>query len=178
MTQNLSLNPTSIEQEYPRIWSLTLTEPASANPEMVKAGFWIRSIAHLIDQVVLSILGLLFFLVSVLTFNSSPPLTMETASWENIVPAFLLASLATLLIGSLYFSFFHGYTGQTIGKMLCGLKVVNYHGRTISYSRAFFRCMCYLFSYLCFFFGFLWIAVDRERQGWHDKLAQTYVIKV
>jgi uncharacterized RDD family membrane protein YckC len=27
-----------------------------------------------------------------------------------------------------------------------------------------------------FFLGFLWIFVDRRRQGWHDKIANTYVI--
>jgi uncharacterized RDD family membrane protein YckC len=34
------------------------------------------------------------------------------------------------------------------------------------------------FSILVFFLGFLWIAWDRDKQGWHDKIAGTVVVRV
>ena len=40
------------------------------------------------------------------------------------------------------------------------------------------RYLAYLVSMLPLCFGFLWIAWDKKKQGWHDKIAKTYVIKV
>jgi uncharacterized RDD family membrane protein YckC len=166
----------SLDQEYLRIWSSTssLTKLFS----MEKAGFVVRSIAYLIDQVILSILGLLFFVVFLFALKIIPGIQTGLPSFGPVNPVLVLTCLGRLFIEIAYFSYFHGYQGQTIGKMVCRLRVVSIEGEIISYQRAFLRWAGYLISYVFFFLGFLWIAFDRNHQGWHDKIARTYVIKV
>jgi uncharacterized RDD family membrane protein YckC len=36
----------------------------------------------------------------------------------------------------------------------------------------------YLFSTIAAYLGFIWIAVNRRKQGWHDKIAGTLVVTV
>jgi len=73
---------------------------------------------------------------------------------------------------------FIGASGQTIGKLVCYLKVVQTSGEPISYGQAFLRWVGYLVSSILLYLGFFWVMVDYNRQGWHDKIADTYVIKV
>jgi uncharacterized RDD family membrane protein YckC len=75
-----------------------------------------------------------------------------------------------------YFTYFHGTTGRTPGKMLLGLQVLSADGTSISYSIAFLRAVGYLVSGALFNIGFIWAAFDKKKQGWHDKMADTVVI--
>ncbi len=84
--------------------------------------------------------------------------------------------LAELLIVVSYFTFFHGYTGQTPGKKLFGLKVVHTSGLPLTFGQAFLRWVGYVLSALPMSAGFLWAVIDKNKQGWHDKLSDTYVI--
>jgi uncharacterized RDD family membrane protein YckC len=72
--------------------------------------------------------------------------------------------------------FFWVMVGQTPGKRLLGLLVIQQDGQRLSVGRAFVRVLCYWVSALPLFLGFLWILIDDEREGWHDKLARTYVV--
>jgi len=67
-------------------------------------------------------------------------------------------------------------TGQTPGMMLLGLRVVSTDGGHVSFWRAIRRLLGYIISILLFFIGFAWVLVDDHRQGWHDKIAGTYVV--
>jgi uncharacterized RDD family membrane protein YckC len=67
--------------------------------------------------------------------------------------------------------------GQTIGKMLMGIRVVKLSGEPLQATDAILR---YLGTYLnsaIFMLGWLWAAWDENRQGWHDKIANTIVVK-
>jgi len=172
MTPDLLLTTPALDQEYPRIWSTAHSESIPSSSEMEKGGFWVRSIAYLIDKTVLSIVGLLFFFASRIAQGGGVPL------FQNFFTTLFLTYCANLIFGAAYFTYFYGYTGQTIGKMVCGLKVVSAEGRLIGYRRAFLRWIGYIISFYAFFLGFFWIAVDPDKQGWHDKIAKTFVIKV
>jgi len=89
-------------------------------------------------------------------------------------PYYLFSTIITIL----YFTYFHGSIGQTPGKMLCGLKVVRVDGEPLGFARALLRWAGYLPSSLVFGLGFLWIAWDRNKQAWHDKIAGTRVIRL
>ena len=68
------------------------------------------------------------------------------------------------------------FNGQTLGKIVLGLRVVKRNGNRIGIADAILRnVLGYNLSGI-FLLGFLWAAVDRERQGWHDKLAGTVVV--
>jgi uncharacterized RDD family membrane protein YckC len=66
--------------------------------------------------------------------------------------------------------------GRTLGMALMGLKVVAPDGSHISVWRALVRVIMFFISAILFFLGFLWVLGDDRRQGWHDKVAGTFVI--
>ena len=76
-----------------------------------------------------------------------------------------------------YFSLLFG-TGQTIGMMAMKIKLCRTDGTyPIGYGRGFLRFVAMIVpSSLFLYMGFIWILIDKENQGWHDKIADTYVI--
>lgn len=182
MAQNSYLdNPlvvSSIDRQYPPVLSIPSAEPKTVPVTLSKAGFWIRSIAYILDQMILSAMGLVFFAVGHVGMSVGAYLQTGILSFEDLAAVFTPTFVAMKCLEVAYFTYFHGHTGQTIGKMCCGLKVVNTHGEVISYRRALLRWAGYILSSVIFYLGFLWVAVDRNRQGLHDKVASTYVIKI
>lgn len=77
-----------------------------------------------------------------------------------------------------YHVYFWTKTGQTPGKKLLGLKVISSDGSLIGWRKACLRLLGYYLNLLACGLGFLWILGDKQKQGWHDKIAGTYVIKV
>ncbi len=65
----------------------------------------------------------------------------------------------------------------TLGKKLLGLKVVDEHGGRVSFGRANARYWSKILSGLILFIGFLMVAFTVKKQGLHDKIASTYVVK-
>jgi uncharacterized RDD family membrane protein YckC len=79
----------------------------------------------------------------------------------------------------LYFTFFTGLTGgQTPGKRLLGIRVLRLDGKPISWWISFERFGGYAAGLLTGLLGFFQILWDRNRQGVHDKLAETVVVRV
>jgi uncharacterized RDD family membrane protein YckC len=67
--------------------------------------------------------------------------------------------------------------GATPGKMAVGARIVDARtGAAPSTGRLVARYAGYLVSMLPLFLGFAWIAIDRRKQGWHDKIAGTVVV--
>src|SRR5512137_2327626 len=118
MTPDLPFTTPRLDQEYPRIWSTAHSESIPSSSEMEKGGFWVRSIAYLIDKSVLGIVGLLFFFAFRIAQGSG------VHPFQNFFTTLILMYCAGLIVEAAYFTYFYGYTGQTIGKMVCGLKVV------------------------------------------------------
>jgi uncharacterized RDD family membrane protein YckC len=83
--------------------------------------------------------------------------------------------LISMIISMVYFTYFHGAIGQTPGKILLKLQVVGTTGKRLTYGIAFLRWIGSIISSLPLFLGFLWVAFDSRKQGWHDKIAGTVV---
>ncbi|MCU0498849.1 MAG: RDD family protein [Anaerolineae bacterium] len=66
--------------------------------------------------------------------------------------------------------------GQTPGKMLLGIRVIKVDGTPITGIDATLRYLGYAINSAIMGIGWLWALIDPERQGWHDKLARTYVV--
>ena len=156
---------------------LNIREGADAMRGASKGGFWIRTVAYLIDTVILYLLAIILTVVGIIALGMASSGLGELDE-ERIVglmgPLYLFNTIITIF----YFTYFHGSIGQTPGKMLCRLKVVRVNGESMGYGRAFLRWIGYLPSSLIFCLGFLWAAGDKHKQGWHDKIAGTYVIKL
>ncbi|HPQ44876.1 MAG TPA: RDD family protein [Syntrophales bacterium] len=141
-------------------------------------GFWQRFVALAIDTVILYIFLIILFFVGDLIvplrcgFTSLTD-TPSTLMYTLFCPCYGMA----IVLNACYFIYFHGTTGQTPGKKLLGLKVVCTDGKPLTYGVAFLRWVGYIISKLPFFLGFIWAGFDRRKQGWHDKIAGTCVIK-
>ncbi len=155
-----------------------ITEEDSAKNEadaLPKAGFWIRVVASLVDCVILIILQvILSVLLGVVTTGVS--LGMNE---QGLTALSLVYSLFGTVLSMAYYVFFTGYSGQTPGKMAVRVKVIRTDGQHISYGRAFFREILGKFvSGIILGIGYLMVAFDPQKQGLHDKIANTYVIKL
>jgi uncharacterized RDD family membrane protein YckC len=145
-------------------------------------GFWRRFFAFLIDGVILYFVSLILFLIGVLALGLKGEMMGRILSSlgdrANGIGLFgLLYIAASLLAGMIYFTGFHGMAGRTPGKMLLGLRVIQASGDPITPGIAFLRWVGYLISGPLFCLGFLWVAFDGRKQGWHDKIAATLVIR-
>jgi uncharacterized RDD family membrane protein YckC len=131
------------------------------------AGFGIRFLAFVVDEV---ILGIPVLLVSLAWMTS---LAGNSAS-------FVGSSLAGYgLLRILYYLYFWGARGATPGKSLLGLVVVTLAGRTpIGYGRALLRLLGYSLSSAFLGIGFLLIAFSPDRRGLHDRIAGTRVERI
>lgn len=146
------------------------------------AGFWRRFVAYMIDGFIISVVFFVLAIVAGIAYFAGAMSTDSQLWIAEITDPERLASftvwiwLFTLLMNIAYFTYFHGSTGRTPGKMLLGLQVVSADGTTISYGVAFLRSVGYLVSSIAFCLGYIWIAFDKKKQGWHDKIAGTVVI--
>ncbi len=66
--------------------------------------------------------------------------------------------------------------GQTIGYKFFGIKVITVDGKPLSYGKAMLRWLGYYISKIPLYLGLLWIIWDKEKRGWHDKIANTRVV--
>jgi uncharacterized RDD family membrane protein YckC len=152
---------------------------AAAEPEVAAAPVFARLFAGIIDVVIL--LGIdasiLYFTLRVLD------LPLNDVSTLPPVP---LAVFFLLLNGG-YLAIFTAAGGQTIGKMLTGIRVVavppdddqgfEHFTPRVSMGAAVLRATAYLASLLPAGLGFAAILFDAERRALHDRLAETRVIK-
>ncbi|HEV8193186.1 MAG TPA: RDD family protein [Ktedonobacterales bacterium] len=143
------------------------------------AGFASRTIAFGIDlvlvSVILMVIGLFAQVIGMyFPVNRLLVLAMTPSAAEQARSPIALA--LAILVYATYSIVCWALLGQTPGKALLGLRVVRANGQRLSVRRSILRYFAYWVSALPLFLGFLWILVDNERQGWHDKIADTYVI--
>lgn len=133
-------------------------------------GFWIRVAASLIDTLLL--IAVTTPLVLALYGHVSIDGSMEslTASSNNLFINWVLPAAAIII--------FWLTKQATPGKMVFGARVVDAQtGGPLSVGQSIGRYLGYYVAMLPFFLGFFWIGFDPRKQGWHDKLAGTVVIR-
>ncbi|MGH7642167.1 MAG: RDD family protein [Candidatus Dormibacteria bacterium] len=82
------------------------------------------------------------------------------------------------VVGIAYFVVLWATTGRTVGLWLAGGRVVRQEdGHRLGLRRSLIRMVGYFFDVVTLGAGFAWAAVDRRRQGWHDKMAGSYVVR-
>jgi len=143
----------------------------------LKGGFWLRLMAFAVDQLILFLIFVIFIVCGLLAVELSPGRGPEISYWNLlrlILPA--LVPLGLMLVLS-YFAFFHGAWGQTIGKMIFGLRVVQVNGQPLTFSRALARVIAYAFSAVPLFLGFFWVGFTSNKRSWHDRITGTMVVR-
>jgi uncharacterized RDD family membrane protein YckC len=119
-------------------------------------------------------LALLVVLWTVVVYFASRAAHVSLASLRPSWP-WLLAYLAFL--GLVYASYFTGTTGQTLGKMVTGLRVLHASSRPPGYLRAFLRAGAGALGILSVGLGQLPMMFDPARRALHDRLFGTRVVK-
>ncbi len=139
-----------------------------------KAGFFIRLVAYVIDSIILTVcaLFLLLNLFILIKFFSNYNGNISEVVNSVLIPFYFFS----YLLKCFYFTFFHSYNGQTVGKLMCGIRVVDQKGKNLSTFKSFIRFLGYYLSLYCLGFGFFWVLIDKKNQGWHDKLAGSIVV--
>jgi uncharacterized RDD family membrane protein YckC len=146
--------------------------PARPGPAagVVYAGFWIRVVAWVIDAIALGILTSAFT-----PFLGNPAVWIEG-------PRVLVnpgANAFGALIGLVYFVGMWSWRGQTVGMMPFRLYVARVEdGGRPDLVRAFLRYVGLILSFAALLLGVIWVAFDGRKQGWHDKLAGTLVVRL
>ena len=159
-----------------------------------KAGFWTRFAAFVIDGIVTGF----FFLPAYIALLAGPT-EIESCSLDssgNIdfdgtvqnglceVPTGGTIAVAIILgivgfVGVLfYWAKLEGRSGQSLGSRALSIRVVDTAtGQPIGGGRAIGRYFARILSTLVCYLGYFWMLWDPEKQTWHDKLANSVVVK-
>jgi len=97
-------------------------------------------------------------------------------SAAGFIDVVLLSFISWGIANILFFVGFWAWKGQTPGKMLMKQRVVRIDGSPIDLKTSIIRFIGYVVCCISFGIGFITIAFDSKKQGWHDKIAGTYVI--
>lgn len=145
-----------------------------SHPDRVQyAGFWRRLLAFVLDSflfsAVIAPIQLVIYGRDYFYWSSE-----QTGMLSIYGP---LDFLLTILMPIVLIIGFWVKLGATPGKLLLDCRVVD--ATTLqppSWKKALLRCVAYAVSALPLYLGFVWIAVDKRKQGLHDKLAKTLVL--
>lgn len=148
--------------------------PAPAAPPVRYGGFWLRWVALVIDSIVLSIpIGFLYFAGAVALGSGGGPDTNPVA-----VLFFLFLICMSIIATWLYFALMEASPAQgTLGKRALGLKVTDEAGRRIGFGRATGRYAAKFLSGILFNIGYIMAAFTERKQGLHDMIAKTLVVR-
>jgi uncharacterized RDD family membrane protein YckC len=133
------------------------------------AGFWVRVGASLIDTILLALLTtpVVYLIYGPEYFTDNDQLI--AGGWDFLV-TWVLPAVAVIV--------FWMYRSATPGKIMLGIRIVDAQtGDKPSTGQLIGRYFAYYVSAIPLMLGFLWVAFDRRKQGWHDKLAGTVVIE-
>ena len=155
------------DEEEPE-WALDAPPRAQPVPVERPADWFERLQAGLVD------LALLAALWAIVVYFASRAAHVPVAGLRPSWP-YLLGYLAFL--GLAYAAYFTGATGQTLGKLVSGLRVVDSAGQPPGYARAFVRAGLGAVGIVLFFGGLVPMFLDPARRALHDRLLRTRVVK-
>jgi len=136
--------------------------------ELIFAGFWVRVGASIIDTVLILLITLPL-VTAVYGTDYWQSESLVNGVWDFLI-SYILPAVVVIL--------FWLYKSATPGKMMLGLEVISL-GKTnkLSVGQSIGRYIAYYPSMAVFLIGIIWVAFDKRKQGWHDKLANTAVVK-
>ncbi|MEY2641117.1 MAG: hypothetical protein RL150_510 [Candidatus Parcubacteria bacterium] len=147
--------------------------------EMQFAGVRRRIVASIIDGFVVKVVsGIILFAYL---------FEVQNAIMGYMAEGKFIAALGMLFGGSLLISALTSivydvvswtrFEGKTIGYSVMGVQLVQVDGAPISVRTALLRIVGSVLASIPLGLGYLWIIWDKKKQGWHDKIAGTYVLK-
>ena len=142
--------------------------PSSVGLPFEYVGFWLRAWASLIDTVLV-----LLLIVPLMLAYAGPGYFDDqrlVKGWFGLLVEWIIPAAVVLL--------FWIARGATPGKLAISAVIVDAgSGQAASRRQLVVRYLGYYLSTLPLGLGLLWVAFDARKQGWHDKLAGTVVIR-
>jgi len=142
------------------------------------AGFFTRFFALLFDNLFMVILAFVvaFFLggFAAVTGGTNSGILSFLSNTTLVI-----LYVALLLFQFLYFGYFWSKSGQSLGMKMLNIKVIRRgDDENISFLRGALRgSVGYWISGFIFSLGFIWAAFDGNKEAWHDKIFDTWVVK-
>jgi uncharacterized RDD family membrane protein YckC len=139
-----------------------------AEQDQEYAGFWIRVGASLIDTLLVFLITspVLYFFYGGAYWTDD---TMIKGFWD-IVISYVFPTAAVLT--------FWVYRSATPGKIALKLSIVDArNGSKPTTGQFIVRYLGYYVSIIPLFLGLIWVGIDKRKQGWHDKIAGTVVLR-
>ena len=133
---------------------------------VIYIGFWKRVLACIIDAIIITPICLIAMLPF---FSKLDP----DSIFSNIFVFVILMTLSWIYSAGLQSSSWQA----TVGKKVLGIIVVDEYGDRLTLKRATGRFFASILSSLCFNVGYIIVAFTKHKQGLHDKIAKTFVIK-
>jgi uncharacterized RDD family membrane protein YckC len=150
-------------------------QPMSA-AQVNYAGFWVRFAAAFLDGIIVSIaLFVIFFVIGLIAGVAALATGSQPSSTGSGIE--FLADFIYFILYAGYFIYFWGM-GQTPAMRRFGLYVADANtGGPIGFGKAGIRLVGFALSVLVCYIGLIWAAFDPRKQGWHDHIAGTVVIR-
>jgi len=140
-------------------------------------GFWLRVVAYIIDAIVTSVVAGVLGMMMGAGIGVGMGSAGSTES-DIVQAAEAVGNLLGLLIGWLYFAILESSPWQaTLGKKALGLVVTDQLGQRIGFGRATGRYFAKILSALILLIGFIMVAFTERKQGLHDLIAGTFVVR-
>lgn len=154
--------------------------------------FWVRVVAYFIDTIILLVLlGVLYFILSsvgIIDLAAISELVDESAYQAGAGPGDAALMEANRQMGILYLGMFlmawlydalmtSSWIQATPGKAVFGLRVTDAYGGKIGFGRASGRFFGKIISGMIFNIGYLMVAFTARKQGLHDIIAGTQVVR-
>jgi uncharacterized RDD family membrane protein YckC len=159
---------------------------AAAGPRVEYAGFWLRVLAYIVDNVVIGV-GLLCVLIPVFFLTGFGAIISHIHPQEDwgdagvlvIVGFFFLAAVASLVVTWLYHALMESSEWQaTVGKRMLGLVVTDMAGQRVSFARSTGRHFGKIITNLVpAFIGYIMAAFTERKQALHDMIAGCLILK-
>ena len=184
-------------------WVVPAAVPIVPAYGYVYVGFWRRLWAYLIDGLIIAVP--IWLIVAPVVWNpfidqffqlilapgaytinpatgayTATPATLAAMNRliDSFVPQFDLIFVGLFAVQALYFGLLWSRRGASLGQELLGIEVRHESdGSRISFKRGVLRVFGYFVASVIIDIGFIWVAFDSRKQGWHDKIASTVVVK-
>lgn len=152
------------------------------------AGFWLRFVAYIIDTVIIYAMQSFIFAPVFAWLGIS--FAARARDFENlsdaeamgVIGTIAAVSTATIFLSSviavLYWTLMESSKYQaTVGKLALGLRVTDMDGKNLDFVKALVRNLCKILSAMIMGIGYILAGFTEKKQGLHDIIANTLVVK-
>ncbi|OGV43987.1 MAG: hypothetical protein A2X48_05410 [Lentisphaerae bacterium GWF2_49_21] len=137
---------------------------------IVYGGFWVRTLAKILDWIIIGVIQIPFTIAYVISLSFFP---------ESIITALIMFAyfILSMVVGVLFNIFFLTKYSATPGKMAFGLGLINADGtEKISWQKSMGRYFAEILGGMMMYIGYIIVVFDKEKRALHDYMCKTRVV--